>query len=73
MWLYVYRKWAKFLIGLWKDKKMRVKCANCGMIYDITPTTMEFRTEQEMYRCGVCPKCKSNAKDVIEKTEWKKG
>ncbi|MHC4121973.1 MAG: hypothetical protein ACYSSI_00235 [Planctomycetota bacterium] len=51
---------------------MRVKCANCGMIYDINPTSMDFRTEMERLSCASCPKCKSNAKDVISKPEWKK-
>jgi len=51
---------------------MRVKCANCGMIYDINPSTMDFRTERERLSCGICPKCKSNAKDVVEKSEYKK-
>lgn len=51
---------------------MRVKCANCGMIYDINPTSMDCRSEPEMLDCGQCPKCGSNAKDKISHTEWKK-
>lgn len=51
---------------------MRVKCANCSMIYDITPTSMDFRSEHEMLSCGTCPKCKSNAKDIIKKPKWDK-
>lgn len=51
---------------------MRVKCANCRMIYDITSTSMEIRTEQERLSCAVCPKCGSNAKDVVQKIEWEK-
>lgn len=51
---------------------MRVKCANCGMIYDITPTAMDFRTEQERLSTGCCPGCKSNAKDIISRPTWKK-
>lgn len=48
--------------------RKRVKCANCGMIYDIKP-------EGDMVMVmspGVCPKCKSNAYDIISVgTEWK--
>ena len=51
---------------------MRVKCANCGMIYDISPTSMDSRSEMEMLSCGHCPSCKSNAKDIIDEAEWKK-
>jgi len=49
---------------------MRVKCANCGMVYDIHPSSMEFRTEQEVLQLGQCPGCKSNAKDTIENNAW---
>jgi formate dehydrogenase maturation protein FdhE len=49
---------------------MRVKCANCGMIYDINPTPMDFRTETECNQCAVCPKCQSNAKDRVDNPEW---
>jgi len=52
---------------------MRVKCANCGMIYDVNPTPMDYTTEQERLSCATCPSCKSNAKDVIAKTVWTKG
>jgi len=51
---------------------MRVKCANCGTIYEINPTPMDFRTEKERLSCGQCPNCKSNAKDVVQKTCWEK-
>lgn len=47
---------------------MRVKCANCGMIYEDTPECISYS--------GVlivgdipklkCPGCKSNAKDWVE-------
>ena len=48
--------------------KKRVKCANCGMIYDILigDGTPEYLTT------GECPQCKSNAYKVIP-LEWKKG
>ena len=49
----------------------RVKCTNCNMVYDITPTPMDFRTEQESMACAVCPKCGSNAKDVVPTQQWK--
>jgi len=49
---------------------MRVKCANCGMIYEINPSPMEFRTPLERFLSGQCPKCKSNAKDRVEKVTW---
>lgn len=52
---------------------MRVKCSNCGMIYDINPTPMDFRSELEIVNTAVCPSCKSNAKDVISKHTWVKG
>ncbi len=44
---------------------MRVKCANCGMIYDTNPTPMDFRTEIERVSTATCPKCGSNAKDRV--------
>jgi len=43
---------------------MRVKCANCGMIYDVSPTPMDYRSPQEVFAGGTCPGCKSNAKDA---------
>jgi len=43
---------------------MRVKCANCGMIYDINSSSMETRTEAERLSGAVCPKCRSNARCV---------
>ena len=52
---------------------MRVKCANCGMIYDINPTTMDFRSPYEVESSAQCPECKSNAKDVISRGIWRKG
>lgn len=51
---------------------MRVKCSNCGMIYDINPTPMDFRSELEVKATAQCPNCNSNAKDIISNTEWKK-
>lgn len=46
-----------------KSNKKRVKCANCGMIYDIilgSPFTVG------------CPKCGSNAYDEIpDESIWK--
>ena len=45
---------------------MRVKCANCGMIYDINPTPMDFRGANEAESCAQCPKCGSNAKDRVD-------
>lgn len=45
---------------------MRVKCANCGMVYDIPVSNMEFRDEQTIIDHGVCPGCKSNAKDRVD-------
>ncbi len=50
---------------------MRVKCANCGMVYDINPTPMDFRSPAEVLNSGVCPGCGSNAKDKIPGQEWK--
>jgi len=52
---------------------MRVKCANCGMIYEVGVTPCDFRTPQEVLASGTCPKCKSNAKDVVQSTKWKGG
>ena len=51
---------------------MRVKCANCGMIYDVNCTPMDYRTEIQRKAEAVCPDCRSNAKDVISKLEWRK-
>lgn len=47
--------------------KRRVKCANCGMTYDlmIDDCTPEWLTS------GRCPSCKSNAYDKIP-IEWKR-
>lgn len=41
-----------------QNKKKRVKCANCGMIYDIHPETWLGQLGR-----GECPKCNSNAYD----------
>ena len=47
--------------------KERVKCANCGMVYDrLLPDMMPDTGSAQ------CPKCKSNAYDAIEKPTWKK-
>ena len=50
---------------------MRVKCANCGMVYDINVTSMDFRDPQERLATATCPSCKSNAKDEVAKETWK--
>jgi len=49
--------------------KKRVKCANCGMIYDIKP---EGDMVMETFP-GICPKCDSNAYDVVKSFDdvWK--
>jgi predicted nucleic acid-binding Zn-ribbon protein len=39
--------------------KIRVKCANCGMIYDIN------------HNISTCPKCGSNAYDELPNPELK--
>ncbi len=44
---------------------MRVKCANCGMIYDTSPTPADYCTEVEWVSTATCPKCGSNAKDRV--------
>ncbi len=44
---------------------MRTKCANCGMIYDIPITDMDFRSPLEVAQSGVCPGCKSNAHNPL--------
>ena len=51
-------------VHLLKENKMkkRVKCANCGMVYDI-------KSEGDMVIIispGICPKCGSNAYDVLK-------
>lgn len=46
--------------------KMRTKCANCGMIYDIPITGMDMRTPLEVSQSGVCPSCKSNVHNPIQ-------
>lgn len=43
-----------------KIEKKRVKCANCGMIYDIYPETWLGQLNR-----GECPKCSSNAYDEL--------
>lgn len=56
-------------IGGKEMTRKRVKCANCGTIYDIKPVgdmIMVMSSEN-------CPKCKSNAYDIISiGTEWKR-
>lgn len=37
-----------------KKSKERVRCANCGMVYDITNLVQK------------CPKCGSNAYDLLK-------
>jgi len=45
---------------MYKEKpKKRVKCANCGMIYDIVGY------EEIMPTAGKCPGCGSNAFDPV--------
>ena len=44
---------------------MRVKCANCEMIYDTSPTPADYCTEVERVSTATCPKCGSNAKDRV--------
>jgi len=43
-----------------KEAKKRVKCANCGMIYDIYVDVPRGWSEHHS-----CPKCGSNAYDLI--------
>jgi len=50
---------------------MRVKCANCGMVYDINVTSMDFRGPLERLANATCPSCKSNAKDEVAKETWR--
>ncbi len=49
--------------------KKRVRCVNCGMIYDICVST--WNEEDNLH--GICPKCKSNAFEEYTKEEWEKG
>lgn len=49
--------------------KKRVKCANCGMIYDIWMNDIACQYPPII---GECPKCKSNAFNVIPEV-WKQG
>lgn len=49
-----------------KDRtKNRVKCANCGMIYDIILFEGSWDGDCKENMRGECPKCGSNAFDVI--------
>lgn len=43
------------------SKKTRVKCANCGMIYDMVETEQGETTRPAIG----CPECKSNAYDPL--------
>lgn len=54
-----------------ESKKIRVKCANCGMIYDITRPNYAGLNPDDIR--GKCPKCGSNAFDRTTKdiTLWK--
>lgn len=45
----------------------RVKCANCGMIYNMDIPDMLG----EDYASHICPGCGSNAYDEIQKAEWR--
>jgi len=45
-------------------RNRRVKCANCGMIYDIPNYQLQRGDPTKMVR-GTCPKCGSNANDPI--------
>lgn len=51
--------------------KLRVKCANCGMTYDITILNYTGIGPDEIR--GKCPRCGSNAFDRLDKdhTRWK--
>lgn len=46
--------------------KVRVKCVNCGMIYDIYIS--EWNKENNLR--GKCPKCNSNAWEKYNENEW---
>ncbi len=54
---------------------MRVKCANCGTIYDILPSPCDYSNPYER-KAGHCPSCKSNAYDETDSSQqnrqWKK-
>ncbi len=47
-----------------KDHRRRVKCANCGMIYDIAVSNW-LGDPLDLTGIGVCPKCGSNASDDL--------
>jgi len=51
-----------FYLGAIKMKKKRVKCANCGMVYDFT----EAEPNELVWVTNCCPKCGSNAYDIIK-------
>ena len=46
--------------------KVRVKCVNCGMVYDIYPST--WNDENNLH--GKCTKCGSNAWEKYNENEW---
>ena len=50
--------------------QQRVKCANCGMIYDAY-THMD--NMGLIPKDDVCPRCGSNAKDPIQQGTWTSG
>lgn len=45
-------------------KRIRVRCANCSMIYDIVVGKGMWGGDPEN-PCGDCPKCHSNAYDEV--------
>ena len=53
---------------------MRVKCANCEMIYEKCPSGVDPYLRDSSSDCVKrCPCCGSNAYDSVEKLRWLKG
>lgn len=48
-------------------KRIRVKCANCGLIYDVGINATWGDSQNPP---GRCPKCGSNAYDKIKEKKW---
>ena len=51
--------WMMFRQG--RSNYMRTKCANCGVIYDISVSDMDMRSSFKVFQSGRCPGCGSNA------------
>lgn len=55
-------------MGIKNKQRIRVKCANCGMIYDLLLFEGSWDGNSLENARGECPKCTSNAFDKVRQS-----